>query len=55
MIYCVWYPSGGFGHFINAVISLYGVDFKRPKNKKFNTTFFGKIEIQVAEETPSFV
>lgn len=32
MIYCVWYPSGGFGHFINAVLSLYGNNFVRPKN-----------------------
>lgn len=30
MIYCVWYPSGGFGHFINAVLSLYGENFARP-------------------------
>jgi len=32
MIYCVWYPSGGFGHFINAVLTLYGKNFVRPKN-----------------------
>jgi hypothetical protein len=31
MIYCVWYPSGGFGHFINAILSLYGKNFVRPK------------------------
>jgi hypothetical protein len=31
MIYCVWYPSGGFGHFINAVLSLYGKNFVRPQ------------------------
>ena len=30
MIYCVWYPSGGFGRFINAVLSLYGGNFMRP-------------------------
>lgn len=30
MIYCVWYPSGGFGHFINAVLTLHGKDFIRP-------------------------
>jgi hypothetical protein len=33
MIYCVWYPSGGFGHFINGILTLYGKDFKRPNNK----------------------
>ena len=32
MIYCVWYPSGGFGHFVNAVLTLYGKDFARPNN-----------------------
>lgn len=36
MIYCVWYPSGGFGHYINSVINLYGQGFKRPKK---NLTF----------------
>ena len=33
MIYCVWYPSGGFGHYINAVLSIYGQGFKRPENQ----------------------
>lgn len=33
MIYCVWYPSGGFGHFINGILTLYGNGFKRPTNK----------------------
>ena len=31
MIYCVWYPSGGFGHFVNAVLTLHGCNFVRPK------------------------
>lgn len=30
MIYCIWYPSGGFGHFVNGVLSLYGKNFVRP-------------------------
>ena len=30
MIYCVWYPTGGFGHFINAVLTLHGENFIRP-------------------------
>lgn len=30
MIYCVWYPSGGFGHFVNSVLNLYGQGFVRP-------------------------
>jgi hypothetical protein len=38
MIYCVWYPNGGFGHFISAVLSLYGTNFARPKNQlEFST------------------
>lgn len=31
MIYCVWYPSGGFGHFVNAILTLHGNNFVRPK------------------------
>jgi hypothetical protein len=39
MIYCVWYPSGGFGHFINGILSLYGKGFKRPVGQfKFSNT-----------------
>jgi hypothetical protein len=39
MIYCVWYPSGGFGHFINAILNLHGKNFARPINKiKFSHT-----------------
>lgn len=33
MIYCVWYPSGGFGHFVNAVLTLRGKEFVRPKKQ----------------------
>jgi hypothetical protein len=29
-IVCVWYPSGGFGNFINATLTLHGVNFVRP-------------------------
>lgn len=39
MIYCIWYPSGGFGHFINAVLTLHGDNFVRPtKTIKFSET-----------------
>ena len=34
MIYCIWYPSGGFGHFINGVLSLHGENFVRPADRK---------------------
>jgi hypothetical protein len=30
MIYCIWYPAGGFGHFVNAVLTLHGKNFVRP-------------------------
>ena len=33
--YCIWYPSGGFGHFVNAVLTLYGKDFARPESTEF--------------------
>jgi hypothetical protein len=29
----VWYPTGGFGHFINAVLTLHGENFVRPKKQ----------------------
>lgn len=33
MIYCVWYPSGGFGHFINSILNMYGKNFARPNDQ----------------------
>lgn len=30
MIYAIWYPSGGFGHFINATLLLHAEGFERP-------------------------
>ena len=35
MIYCVWYPSGGFGHFVRAVLTIYGDNFLRPTEINF--------------------
>lgn len=34
MIYCVWYPSGGFGHFINGIASMHGKSFARPSSQE---------------------
>lgn len=39
MIYCVWYPSGGFGHYISHLLNVYGQNFARPTNTNFE---FGK-------------
>lgn len=39
MIYCVWYPAGGFGHYINAVLSLHGDNFARPAGNLIFTSF----------------
>jgi len=39
MIYCVWYPSGGFGHFVNAILTLHGENFVRPAK---NSLVFSK-------------
>lgn len=36
MIYCVWYPSGGFGHFVNSILTLHGENFARPHGQKIN-------------------
>lgn len=33
MIWCIWYPSGGFGHYVNGVISLYAPGFARPQDQ----------------------
>lgn len=33
MIYSIWYPSGGFGHFVNACLLLKGVGFERPTSE----------------------
>lgn len=41
MIYCVWYPSGGFGHFVNAIISLYGENFIKLDNSKLKFSSTG--------------
>ncbi len=40
-IYCVWYPSGGFGHFINTVLTQYGTDFVRPINPGYQFSATG--------------
>ena len=32
MIYCVWYHSGGFGHYVNAILNSFGHNFVRPRN-----------------------
>jgi hypothetical protein len=40
-IYCVWYPSGGFGHFINTVLTHYGTDFVRPASTKYQFSATG--------------
>jgi hypothetical protein len=41
MIYCIWYPSGGFGHFVNAIISLYGKNFAKTDNSKLHFGYAG--------------
>lgn len=33
MIYCVWYPSGGFGNFVNSIFNSYGQGFARPSRQ----------------------
>jgi hypothetical protein len=33
MIYCIWYPGGGFGHFINSILNVHGRNFARPNDQ----------------------
>lgn len=33
MILCIWYPSGGFGHFLNAVLTKHGKNFPNVTNE----------------------
>jgi hypothetical protein len=40
-IWCIWYPAGGFGHFVNGILTLYGHGFIRPNNKQFNFSDVG--------------
>ena len=56
MIYCVWYPSGGFGHFINGILTLHGKGFKRPSNKiEFSTTGDShKLKLVAPKYTPGY-
>jgi hypothetical protein len=32
-IICIWYPAGGFGHFINALLQLHGTRFACPDHR----------------------
>jgi hypothetical protein len=41
LITCVWYPSGGFGHFINAILTVYGQNFCRPNNTNYKLSDTG--------------
>jgi hypothetical protein len=54
MIYCIWYPSGGFGHFVNAIISLYGKNFVKKDNSRLNFGATGDSH-QYALATPKYL
>jgi hypothetical protein len=41
MIWCIWYPSGGFGHYVNGIISLYAPGFARPNNESIEFSSLG--------------
>lgn len=38
---CIWYPAGGFGHFINSILTIYGQGFVRPNNTEFSFSSTG--------------
>jgi hypothetical protein len=35
MIFCVWYPTGGFGHFINGILHTFRENFVRNDDQEF--------------------
>ena len=37
----MWYPAGGFGHFVNSILTLYGHGFVRPTNTQFDFSLTG--------------
>lgn len=41
MIYCVWYPSGGFGHYINAIVRHFVLELSSPTIKDFSFSDIG--------------
>lgn len=45
MIYCVWYPSGGFGHFVNSILNSFGHNFVKP-NRQAKVSADGKFHNQ---------
>lgn len=38
---CIWYPAGGFGHFVNSVLTLHGCKFARPSSSQFDFSSTG--------------
>lgn len=41
MVYCIWYPSGGFGHFVNGVLTLYGENFAKNNSSQLEFSHNG--------------
>lgn len=41
MIYCVWYPAGGFGHYINAIIRHFALELPSPTIEDFSFSDVG--------------
>lgn len=59
MIYCVWYPSGGFGTFITTILSTFGNNFIRPNHSDFKFSSDGnshllRSDIPVYRNTESY-
>lgn len=54
MIYCIWYPSGGFGHTVNTVVSMYGHGFARPPSDMIQFSDTGDLH-SVKTSAPKYV
>jgi hypothetical protein len=52
-IVCVWYPSGGFGHFISAALTFHANDFVRPNQTHYQFGHNGNSH-SVALTAPKF-
>jgi hypothetical protein len=54
MIYCIWYPPGGFGHYVASVINLYGQDFKRPSSSELTFSTNGNSH-NLVQPAPKYI
>lgn len=52
MIYCVWYPSGGYGSYLTALIDRFGINFARPRTLELEFSHNGDSHAAVRTVPP---